>query len=500
MSDDLLPGRWAMLPVVLAATFLYGFDFNVVNVALPSLHTDLRAGPVALELVTGGYAFAYATGLVIGGRLGDLAGHRRMFLLGMSAFTSTSVLCGLAQSPGQLVAARLLQGLAAALMVPQVLALITRVFPAAERGGALAWFGVTGALSSVAGQALGGLLLDADVAGLRWRAIFLVNLPVGLAILACAWRMLPATRSASRPTLDILGAVGVSGAIALALVPAVVGRDVQGKPWVWATLVASAPTLLLTLRHETRLAHRGGTPLLDLSLFGSRAFVAGLAIAVAFMAFFTSSLFTISLLLQTGLGLSPLRAGLSLGPFALMAITTALGGRRLVIRYGAPTVIRAGCVLSALGIVPLAATLTIAGAHTGVAWLVLELALVGAGNSVILTAYLGAVLSGVRPDQAGIASGTLNTIQQLAGTAGLAIIGDVFFALLGAHPDPARYAHATAGALWLGLALVILIAVLTRLLTAPATVPASPVADALTPAAARPADRRIPRGLLRRGA
>jgi MFS family permease len=471
-----------MLPVVLAATFLYGFDFNVVNVALPSLHTDLGAGRVALELVTGGYAFAYATALVIGGRLGDLVGHRRMFLLGMGAFTAASVLCGLAQSPGQLVGARLLQGLAAALMVPQVLALITHVFPVAERGGALAWFGVTGALSGVAGQVLGGLLLDADVAGLRWRAIFLVNLPVGLVVLACASRMVPATRSVSRPSLDFLGALGVSGGIALALVPVVVG--VHGRPWLWAMPVTAAPALLLTAWYETRLARRGGAPLLDLALFRNRTFVVGLAIAVAFMAFFTSSLFTLSLLLQAGLGLSPLRAGLSTGPFALMAIVTALGGRPLVARYGAPAVIRAGCALSALGLVPLATTLTITGGRAGVGWLVLELALVGAGNSMILTAYLGAALSGVRPDQAGVASGTLNTIQQLAGIVGLAVIGDVFFSLLGARPGPARYAHATAGALWIGLGLVVLIAALTRLLTRSAREPVAAAPTAAAPGAA----------------
>jgi hypothetical protein len=291
----------------------------------------------------------------------------------------------------------------------------------------------------------------------------------------------------SRPSLDFLGALGVSGGIALALVPVVVG--VHATPWLWAMPVAAAPALLLTMRYETRLARRGGTPLLDLALFRNRTFVVGLAIAVAFMAFFTSSLFTLSLLLQTGLGLSPLRAGLSVGPFALMAIVTALGGRPLVARYGAPAVIRAGCVLSALGLVPLATTLTITNGRAGIGWLVLELALVGAGNSMILTAYLGAALSGVRPDQAGVASGTLNTIQQLAGTVGLAVVGDVFFSLLGARPGAARYAHATAGALWIGLGLVVLIAALTQLLARSARVPAGPVAPAPTAAASGAAGR-----------
>src|SRR4051812_27617987 len=163
------PQRWRMLPVILSATFMALFDFFVVNVAAPSLRSDLHAGEAALELVVGGYAFSYASGLVTGGRLGDLFGYRRMFLIGVAGFTIASGLCGLAQSPGQLIAARLLQGFTAAAMVPQVLALITSVFPAAERPRAVAWFGVAIGAGSVAGQVLGGLLLDADLFGLGWR-------------------------------------------------------------------------------------------------------------------------------------------------------------------------------------------------------------------------------------------------------------------------------------------------------------------------------------------
>src|SRR4051812_15052738 len=145
------------------------FDFFVVNIAAPSLERDLHAGPAALELVVGGYAFTYASGMVTGGRLGDLFGHRRLFLAGMAAFTLASLLCGLAQTPGQLVTARLLQGLTGAAMVPQVLALITGIFPVEERPRAMGWFGVTIGIGSVAGQVLGGLLLDADLFGLGWR-------------------------------------------------------------------------------------------------------------------------------------------------------------------------------------------------------------------------------------------------------------------------------------------------------------------------------------------
>ena len=219
--------------------------------------------------------------------------------------------------------------------------------------------------------------------------------------------------------------------------------------------------MTLALRYERRLARRGSSPLVDLSLFASRGFIAGLGIAVAFMAFFISSIFVMSLLLQTGLGLTPLQGGLSFVPFCLTAMATALLGRRFITRYGAPAVIRGGCVISGVGTVLLAVTLGAQHGSIALGWLVAGLGIIGAGNSLILTAYLGATLTAVRPDQAGIASGTLNTIQQFAGSAGLAVIGAVFFTLLGAHPGRAQYADGAEAAMWIGFGLVITIAALS---------------------------------------
>jgi MFS family permease len=203
--------RRLLLAVVLAATFVCAFDPNVVNVALPSLQRRLHAGPGALELMVGGFAFAYASGLVTAGRLGDLFGYRRLFLVGVVAFTLASGLCGLAGTPGELVGARVVQGLAAAAMVPRVLALITVTFDPRQRPGALALFGVIGAVGSVAGQVLGGVIIDADIAGLGWRAVFLVNLPVGIIVLTVARIVLPHRHGHSGGTLDPVGVLGVSG-------------------------------------------------------------------------------------------------------------------------------------------------------------------------------------------------------------------------------------------------------------------------------------------------
>jgi MFS family permease len=305
--------RWAALPVVLTATLLYGFDQNVVNIALPTLRTSLGAGPVALELVVGGYAFAYASGLVTGGRFGDLFGYRRVFLCGMAAFTVASLLAGLAPTALALVGTRLLQGLAAAVMVPQVLAFITAVFPPTERTTALAWFGITGGISGILGQVLGGLLLDADVAGLGWRALFLLNLPVGGLALAYAYRLLPRTTPPRRASLDPIGMIGLALGVGLILLPLTLGR-------LWIAVVAAIPVLAVTVLYEARRTD----PIVDFTLFRNRTYLAGLGMAMAFLAFFASSFFVLSLFLQAGLGLSPLRAGLSFTPFSLVAMVTAL--------------------------------------------------------------------------------------------------------------------------------------------------------------------------------
>ena len=310
------PRRWLMLPVVLLAMFMAGFDIWVVNVAAPSLQRDLHVSDAALQLIVGGYAFMYASGMVTGGRLGDLLGYRRLFIIGVASFAAASLLCGLAQSPAELISARLLQGLTGAAMVPQVLALITATFPAPERSRALAWFGVTMGLAFVSGQILGGLLLQANVLGLGWRAIFLVNVPVGAATLVAAAIVVPHARGHRRPRLDPAGALGVSASVALALVPLTLGHDEGWPVWTWISLAACLPVFMLTLAWERRLTRRGGEPLLDLPLFRDRAFSAGTGVNFALVFFFGSFMFVLTLLLQAGLGQSPLRApgGWAAGP------------------------------------------------------------------------------------------------------------------------------------------------------------------------------------------
>ncbi|MEO3890282.1 MFS transporter [Nonomuraea sp. B5E05] len=414
------------------------FDFFVVNVAAPSLERDLRAGPAALELIVAGYAFTYAAGMITGGRLGDRYGYRRVFVWGVAAFTVASLLGGIAQTPAQLVAARLLQGLAGAAMVPQVLATISAVCPPGERARAIGWYGATGGLGSIAGQVLGGLLLTADVLGLGWRAVFLINLPVGLVVVPLAWRLLPEVETQRRSRLDVPGAAGLAAGVALLLVPVGLGNSLGWPLWTWACMVASVPVFALTWRWLRALGARGGQPVLDLELLRVHSYLAGVGSIVAFMAYFASFMFTLTLLLQTGLGLTAFEAGLAFAPMGAMFTLTSLLGVRLVRRRGLIVVIAGGLVV-ALGLV-----LLMVAAGQGLPYVLVALMLVGAGNGLVLPQLIGAALVEVEPHQAGIGSGALSTAQQFAGAGGVAVIGALFFAVAegGRHVAAMRWSAA----------------------------------------------------------
>ncbi|MFI6733296.1 MFS transporter [Nonomuraea sp. NPDC050451] len=440
-----------MLAVILAAWFMAQFDFFVVNVAAPSIERDLHAGPAALELIVGGYAFTYAAGMITGGRLGDRYGYRRLFIWGVVAFTIASVLCGTAVNPVQLVAARLLQGLAGAAMVPQVLAMISAVYSPSERAHALGWYGVAGGLGSIAGQVLGGLLLTVDALGLGWRVIFLINLPVGLIVVPLAVWLLPEVETARRARLDVPGAAGLAAGLALVLVPLGLGNSLGWPAWTWVSMGAAVPVFVLTWRWQQVLGARGGQPVLDLALLKVHSYLAGVGSIVAFMAYFASFMFTLTLLLQGGLGLTAFQAGLAFAPMGVLFSVTSILGTGLVRRYGL-IVVMIGGVIIALGL-----TLMVVGAGLGLPYIMAALMLVGSGNGLVLPQLIGAALVEVAPYQAGIGSGILSTAQQFAGAGGVALIGAVFFAA-------AEGGHHVAAMRWsagidLGLVLVVIASV-----------------------------------------
>jgi EmrB/QacA subfamily drug resistance transporter len=424
------PRRWRMLPVILTATFMALFDFFVVNVAAPSFQQDLHASQSELQLVVGGYAFSYATGLITGGRLGDLFGYRRFFIGGMAGFVVASLLCGVAQNPAELIGARLAQGFTAAAMVPQVLALITATFPVYERPRALSYFGMVIGAGSVAGQIIGGLLLEGNLFGWGWRSIFLVNVPIGILAIGFALRLVPHHRSVRRPRLDVVGAIGVSISLALALVPLVLGQSEGWPLWAWLSLAASVPAMALTVGWEQRLGRKGGEPLIDLQLFRRRSFSAGIAVNGAFMAYFGSFMLGLTLMLQNGLGLDPLQSGLTFGPLGVAFALTSMGSGWLRNRFGTD-VITAGAVIAGVGLVVLLIEVRAFPSSVSAVTLVPSMVLMGVGNGMVLPSLIGAVLSGVKPERAGAASGILTTAQQFSSAAGVAALGVVFFDSLG---------------------------------------------------------------------
>jgi EmrB/QacA subfamily drug resistance transporter len=452
------PARWRALPVILIAMFMAMFDYFVVNVAASSLQHDLHAGNSALELIVGGYGFAYASGLITGGRLGDLHGHRRLFVLGMSLFAISSLLCGIAPNGWALVAFRILQGGTAALMVPQVLALINTMFPPEERAKAMSAFGATIGLGSVAGQVLGGVLLDANLFGWGWRSIFFINVPIGLVAVILAVRWLPKHEPTHRPKLDPVGALGISLALALILVPITLGQPEGWPVWTFVAMAASVPVLFGTLRYEHRLHLRDGQPVLDLQMVRERVFAAGMVISGGYLAFFAGFMLCLTLLLQDGLGLSPLRAGLAFAPLGIaFGLSSFLLARRIAARIG-NRVIVLGAVLSLLGLATTLGVLLAKGSDVTALELVPGGVLIGLGNGMAIPSMIGAVLSsGIEPHKAGMAAGVLTTAQQFGNAVGATVLGTIFFSVLGSGIHVSNFVTAMETSTVVGLAIVVLV-------------------------------------------
>lgn len=459
-----------ILPVLLSAIFMAQFDLYVVNVAVPSLQHSLQANQAELELIVAGYAFTYASGLITGGRLGDLFGHRKIFLIGTIAFAFASLLCGIALSPDQLIAARLLQGLTGAAMVPQVLAMITANFPPSERPRALSWFGAVTGLGAVAGQVVGGLLLQINLFGLDWRIIFLVNVPIGLLTVVFGLPLLPPSKSASRPRIDPVGTVGIAGSLALVLVPLVLGPTAGWPTWTWICIIAAIPVMIVALLWERALAQRGGQPLLDLALFNNSSFSRGLIVNVGVYTAFFGFLFTLTLVLQLGLKLTPLQAGLTFTPLGIAFALCAIASQRITRKYGA-RMITFGTVVAAIGVLALFLDLQFSGVTITALKLIPPMVLIGAGNGLTIPALIGAVLSGIQPQQAGSASGVLTTAQQFASAIGVATLGAIFFQVLAARAGISAYSSALEAVALVDLFLVVIVAGMSLLLPRPARQP-----------------------------
>jgi EmrB/QacA subfamily drug resistance transporter len=423
------PKRWLILFVVLAAECMDLLDGTVVNVAAPTIHHDLHASSTALQWIVGGYALALAVGLLTGGRLGDLFGRRRMFLIGAAGFTAASTVCGFAPTTGVLIASRLVQGLAGAMMLPQGFGLLRQVFPADELPKAFGLFGPVMGSAAMIGPILGGGLIALNLFGSGWRMVFLINLPLGALAVLGAYRLLPATGEQHARRLDFGGAVlAAVGAVAI-VYPLIQGRNLGWPAWTYVSMGAGLALfagLAVHLRHRKRT---GRDPIIEPSIFSHRGYSAGALVLMLFFGGMVGSMLAITLFLQLGEGFSAIHAGLTLAPFALgTAITAPVAAQKMNVISGR-LLIQIGGLVALCGYGAVAVILGSSG-HISTWGLLGPLLVVGMGMGLFVVPVFDTIIAAVTDAEIGSASGVLNAVQQLGGAIGVAVLGTIFFTVL----------------------------------------------------------------------
>jgi EmrB/QacA subfamily drug resistance transporter len=444
-------GRWAPLPVLLAGTFIMVLDFFIVNVALPSIQSGLHASSSAIEWIVAGYGLTSAVFLVTGGRVGDRLGRRRTFSLGLGLFTLASAVCGIAPDATTLVIARLVQGIGGALLMPNVMAIIGVAYSGEDRVKALSAYGMVMGLAAVGGQLLGGILVQVDLFGLGWRTCFLINVPIGIAALLMAPRAVPESREAHATKLDLAGTLLLTAGLTALVLPLLDGRLHGWPTWTWISLAASPLLLAAFALQQRALARRGGAPLIDPRLFVHRTFTAGLLAQLVFWSGQASFFLVLALYLQSGRGLSALHAGLVFTILAVAYLAASMRAPELAVKHGRE-VLAAGALTLAAGHVVLLITIGEIGVGGSIAALIPGLILVGAGMGLGITPLTTIILSGMRPEQAGAASGALTTMQNVGNAIGVALIGVIFFGALHSGFAPAfQWSLAALAAILVGV-------------------------------------------------
>ena len=434
-------GRWLMLIVLLAGQFVALLDVTIVNVAMPTVGRSLHASGAELQLVVAGYTVSYAMMLITGARMGELYGRRRMFLAGMAVFTLASLTCGIAPGIGVLVAARFVQGAGAAAMMPQIMSVIQVRFDGPARARALSAY--TAVLSSgfVAGQVIGGVLVTANLYGESWRPVFLVNVPIGLAVLALVRRVMPPDAPRRARRLDLAGLAVAVPAVFLVVLPLMLGHQEGWRGWVFGCIAGGLALAVVFVVLERRIADRGGDPLLNLAVLRAPGLVPGLAAAAVLMITYGGFLFSFALHLQAGLGDSALRAGLTFAPCALVFGACGYFWRRLP-DSSHHLLAPLGCLVAAGGYVGVALVLQ-SGGRGG---LLLQVVLIVTGASLALgfSPLVTHSLVRVPLHQAADASGLLTTTIQLGQAVGVATFGSLFLTLDSAPAASAASGHALA--------------------------------------------------------
>ncbi|WP_010355365.1 MFS transporter [Streptomyces acidiscabies] len=427
---------------MLAALFMALLDVFIVNVAAPTIGSDLGASGAELQLVVAGYAITYSVLLITGARLGDRFGHGRVHLAGLALFTGASLACGLAQGVAELIVFRLVQGAGSAVMIPQVLSIVQRSFTGEARVRALGVYSAVLAVGAAAGQVVGGVLVSADLFGTGWRPVFLVNVPVGLFLLVVGPRVLPRAGGAGAARgLDWPGQVLFGAAVSLVTVPLVLGQEEGWPAWSWLSLAAGAVVFALFCGHESRLARRGGVPLIAPRVLRHPGTALAVVRIAAVMAVNGGFLFVLTLHLQAGLGYSALRAGLTFGPTAVVFGVVGLTWRRWPAGLQR-ALVPGGFALVAAAVAGVGLALR-DGSHGGAAVYVAYAGL-GAGLAMAFSPALTRALAAVRPEDAADASGLLATVTQLGQLVGVSAFGTLFLNRLESHGGPRAYTSSEA--------------------------------------------------------
>jgi EmrB/QacA subfamily drug resistance transporter len=459
---DAIP--WVTISVVMTALFMAILDSFIVVVAGPSIAANLHASASDVQWVLAGYQLSYAVFLITGTRLADRYGRKRIFLLGADLFTLSSIACALSPNAASLITARVIQGLGAALMVPQVFASVTVLVPAARRHSVYGVLGIVMGMATISGQVIGGLLIGANLFGSGWRPVFWVNVPIGIAMLMLAMRYVPQTRSADTRKLDMPGVLLLSAALFLLVLPLIQGQQAGWPWWVWACFAGSAVTFGLFVAIERGVERRGGDPLLPLTLFGQRSFSLGIILVLALYALIYSYYLALSVTMQQGLNMSALGAGLVYTPAAITFFVFSMVASRIIPKYGR-RVLEIGSIILASGYLTTALVLA-SGTRITPLLVIPTLMLQSVGGGLVITPALNTVLSRVKPESAGVASGALSTAQQCGGALGIAVIGAVYFSAF--HPTAAgRVAsagHAFAAASFGTFAIAVIAATVVFLL------------------------------------
>ena len=420
-------GRTAALISLLLASMMELIDTTIVNVALPTIERDLDASATQLQWVVAAYPLAFAVALITGSRLGDAFGRKRLFLIGLAAFTLTSAACGLATTADALVVFRALQGLGAAAMIPQVMANIQVLYPPEERGRAMGAFTGLAGLAVVVGPILGAVLTSADIAGSGWRPIFLVNVPVGLLAIVAAARFVPESRSDRRPDLALVSVLTLGAGLLAVLYPLTIGRE-QGWPlWVFVTMAIGVVVLARFAQSQHRHERRGGEPLVPVSLYRIRSFSAGSAVMLGLFVSMPAYFLAQTLYFQIGLGWSVLKSGLVGVPFAVVTSVCAGVGVTVLAQRIGRRVLQYGAVVLAAGVLLTGVVVHAATPETSWWWFIPAMVVTGAGFGLMVAPIGLFTVADVPVSHAGAASGLFNTTTQLSAAVGVAGLGTLFF-------------------------------------------------------------------------